>query len=256
MHVREGGRVGAPTIVFLHGNGANGNMWDRHFEKCSDYHCLAPDYPGFGRSKGIEWVSLDDTTDRIIDVIHSRATGGQAHIVGLSLGGSIGINLLGKAPELIDHAIIDGSGVLPFPSKPFLTAGFFLIQPFMKTERLIRAIAKGLNIPAKEFERFKTDFQAMSPRAFRRSFSEGMGLKCPPGIERVTCPTLFVAGSREFRRFHESNLMMSKLMPHAECRVAPGMGHGWLAEAPDLHIRMVRAWIADEELPEELQKVN
>jgi hypothetical protein len=33
------------------------------------------------------------------------------------------------------------------------------------------------------------------------------------------------------------------------------MGHGWLAEAPDLHCRMVRAWLQGEQLPEALVKV-
>jgi hypothetical protein len=30
------------------------------------------------------------------------------------------------------------------------------------------------------------------------------------------------------------------------------MEHGWMAEAPELHIRMIKAWIHDEQLPNEL----
>ena len=254
MYVRESGAAGAPTILFLHGNAASGNTWDHHLRQLADFHCLAPDYPGFGRSNHLEWVSLDDTTDRVIRVIQERLAGDRAHLVGVSLGGSIGINLLGRASELIDHAIIDGTGVLPFRSTPLLTAGFFLVQPFLKTNFFVNPIARRLNVPAKDIQRFKEDFRAMTPRAFRRSFYEGMSLKIPPGMERVTCPTLFVAGSLEFSRFHQSNLMMSKIMPNAECRAVSGMGHSWLAEAPDLHVRMVRAWIAGEELPEELSQ--
>jgi hypothetical protein len=38
-------------------------------------------------------------------------------------------------------------------------------------------------------------------------------------------------------------------MPHAIARVVPGVGHGWLARIPDLHARMVRAWIEDRRFP-------
>ncbi len=257
MYLHEKGDVGAPTILFLHGNASSGRTWDFHTRQLSKAcHCLAPDLPGFGYSSQQKWISLNDTTAQVIQIVREHAAGGRVHLVGLSLGGSIGIDLLGKAPELIDHAIIDGTGVLPFRSTPLLTAGFFLVQPFLKTEFFARAVAKGLNVPAKGYQQFEEDFHAMSPRAFRRSFYEGMSLKIPAGIEKVTCPTLFVAGELEFPRFHQSNLLMSRLMPNAECRSVSGMGHSWLFEAPDLHCRMVRAWIEGEELPGELIEVN
>jgi hypothetical protein len=41
-------------------------------------------------------------------------------------------------------------------------------------------------------------------------------------------------------------------MPDAHARFAPGRGHGWLAGAPELHVRMVQAWISGQELPAEL----
>lgn len=45
-------------------------------------------------------------------------------------------------------------------------------------------------------------------------------------------------------------------MPNAANYIAPRMGHGWLAEAPDLHCRMVQAWLHNEPLPEELVRVG
>ena len=253
MNIREKGSPKSPTILFLHGNAATSNTWNLHFERLSqDYHCLAPDYPGFGKSNHLKWVSLDNTTDRVIQLIRERALNGRAHLVGLSLGGSIGINLLGKAPDLVDHAIIDGTGVIPFRSTPLLSAGFFLVQPFLKADFFIRSIADRLNISENDYTQFRDDFRRMSPSAFRRSFYQGMELRPPTGMERVTCRTLFVAGSEEFSRFHKSNRMMCQIMPNAECRVVPGLGHSWLFQNPDLHLRMVYAWITDQELPTEL----
>jgi hypothetical protein len=74
----------------------------------------------------------------------------------------------------------------------------------------------------------------------------------PPGLEKVTRPVLFVAGQREPEAVRESNAILAGTLPHGECRVAPGMGHGWLAEARPLHVEMVRAWVSDRPLPAEL----
>jgi hypothetical protein len=42
------------------------------------------------------------------------------------------------------------------------------------------------------------------------------------------------------------------MMPNAVARFAPGGGHGWLAGAAELHVRMVEAWITGQQLPAEL----
>ncbi len=41
-------------------------------------------------------------------------------------------------------------------------------------------------------------------------------------------------------------------MPNAEAVIAPGVGHGWNGEAPELFSRMIRAWLTGTPLPHEL----
>lgn len=38
MFVHESGPVGAPAIVFLHGNGVNGVMWKAHMDGWRSHH--------------------------------------------------------------------------------------------------------------------------------------------------------------------------------------------------------------------------
>lgn len=252
MFVHESGSTDRPTIVFLHGNGSNGTMWKKHMDRLADYHCLAPDFPGYGRSADQEWVSLDETADQIIDVIRNRIQPAKVHVVGLSLGGSTAITLLSKAPDLIDHAIIDGAGVLPLPGLGFMKIGFHLLQPFLHTHMVIKTIARSMKIPDDGFEEFEQNMRSMSSSSFTRSFLQALSLRQPPGLDQVQCPSLFVAGEKEPRAVNESNAMLARSMPNAQSRMAPDLGHGWLAEAPDLHIRMVQAWLSDQPLPAEL----
>lgn len=66
-------------------------------------------------------------------------------------------------------------------------------------------------------------------------------------------PTLLVTGQQEMGDMHAANAALAAYMPQARARVAPGLGHGWIATRPDLHSGMVRAWLEDRPLPWELQ---
>jgi pimeloyl-ACP methyl ester carboxylesterase len=173
-------------------------------------------------------------------------------VVGLSLGGSVAFVVLSKAPDLVDHAIIDGAGVLPLPGLPLMKAGFHLVQPFLHTGFVMRALARAMKIPEAEYHEFKQGMVAMSPSSFTRSFIQALSLRQPPGLDKVTRPVLFVAGETEPQAVKESQAILAEKMPNAQCRVARRMGHAWLAETPELHIRMVRAWLSDQPLPSEL----
>jgi pimeloyl-ACP methyl ester carboxylesterase len=231
-------------------------MWKTHMQRLDGYHCLAPDFPGFGRTGGEEWVSLDDTADRLIELIETRCIGGCAHIVGLSLGGSLALLLMARAPHLVDHAIVDGAGVLPLAGLPAFKLGLLLMQPFMKTEPVIRMLANSIKVPADEYAEFRDNLRMMSPSSFRRAFFHALSQGMPPGLEKFSGPALFVAGEREPKAVHQSNVMLSRRLPHAESRMAPKMAHGWYAEAPDLHYYMIRAWIENAPLPSELLPVR
>src|SRR5688572_9927204 len=114
LYVHESGLVGAPAVVFLHGAGVSGRMWASHVARLMDYHCLAPDLPGHGRSNRIPWRSEADTAEQVVELIETRIPARKTHLVGLSLGGSLVHTLLARRPDLLDRVVIDGSGGLPW----------------------------------------------------------------------------------------------------------------------------------------------
>ena len=40
LYVHQSGRVDTPSIIFLHGLGLSGAMWQPQFQRLPDYHCL------------------------------------------------------------------------------------------------------------------------------------------------------------------------------------------------------------------------
>jgi pimeloyl-ACP methyl ester carboxylesterase len=255
LYVHESGTPGSAAIVLLHGDAATGGMWDQHLRQLVGYHCLAPDLPGHGRSNHLPWTSLDDTAQQVAALIEDRIPARRAHLVGLSLGGAVAHSLLAQRPELLDRVVIDGCGlvdVLPARGVGLWKLGFALAAPFIHRGPVIGLFARMVGVAPSDREQFAVDLRAVSPAAFRRAFAEGNNIRISRAELSAACPTLLVAGEREQRAIRAANAALAALMPHAEARFAPRRGHAWLAVDPELHVRMVQAWLSGQELPAEL----
>jgi pimeloyl-ACP methyl ester carboxylesterase len=252
--MREAGEADLPTVLLLHGVGNNSSMWIDLMAGLPDYHCLAPDLPGHGRSRAIAWKSRAESARLVAELIEERAAGGRAHVVGLSLGGSIALELLATRPDLLDHVIVDGCGVIRSSITGPMKIGVSVISPFLRFAPVARLIGRAFGVtPGKALDAFVAQMQAVDARSFRRAFGDANDMRITPRLLAAPCPTLLVAGERELKHVRASNRLLGERMPHAKARMMPGASHGWgPARFPDLHGRMVAAWIAGRQLPAEL----
>jgi pimeloyl-ACP methyl ester carboxylesterase len=131
-----------------------------------------------------------------------------------------------------------------------------LVAPFLHRKLVIDVLYRALGGDPGDLAgraAFAADLGAVSPAAFRRAFADANDNHRFSKEEfSASCPTLLVAGEREPGAVRASNAALAALMPNAVARVPPGGGHGWLAGAAELHVRMVEAWITGRELPPEL----
>jgi pimeloyl-ACP methyl ester carboxylesterase len=256
LAVRESGVHGQTTIVLLHGVGNNGSMWSHLVASLPEYHCLVPDLPGHGDSRAFAWRSRAETARMVGELIDARATDGRAHVVGLSLGGSVALELLASRPELLDHVVVDGCAALPSPVIGPMKAGVFAISPLLRFGPVARLIGRAFGVqPGDGLTAFVTQMQAVDPKSFRRAFADANDVRVTPSLLAAPCPTLLVAGERELRHVRASNRLLAERMPHGEARMVPRANHGWgPAQYPDLHRRMIVAWLQDQPLPDELAR--
>jgi pimeloyl-ACP methyl ester carboxylesterase len=250
VYVHESGSPGSPAVVFVHGGGPDARMWHVHLERLAGrLHCLAPDLPGFGRSNHLPPLSLGETADLIARLIEARVSARRAHVVGISYGGSVVCAMLGRHPDRVHRAVIDGAAVLPLWGgwgDRFVQLGTTSISPIVNA-RPVTALLSLIGL-----RELGIELSSASPRAFRRAYKEGFTAPTSRAQLDAQCPTLLVAGEKE-TTVRASNAALAELMPHGNARFVPGLGHAWFAWRPDLHVRMVEAWLTGEALPEELK---
>jgi pimeloyl-ACP methyl ester carboxylesterase len=252
LYVHETGTPGAPSIVFLHGIGASGWMWERQVAALADFHCLNVDLPGHGKSNREEWISLADASNQVATLIRTRTPEGRAHVVGLSLGGHVALVLLEQHADVLDRVVISGVTAAPMPNRALLPVQLWLMSALLKQRWFVKAQARSLQLPPDLQAAFTDNVLAMSMQAYRRIWEEAVDYHVPESLRSAITPTLITAGSRESKIITQAVVTISNLMPNAEGRLAPGLGHGWNIEAPDLFNAMIRAWITGSRLPHRL----
>jgi len=231
-------------------------MWGMQTPALADFHCLNVDLPGHGKSNHVTWESFADTADQIAAIIQARATNGRAHVVGLSLGGYIALVLLEHHTELVDHAVISGVTAAPMPNRALLNPQVWFMSAVMRRRWVANQQAKALRLPPDMQVAFTENLRAMSMQAYRRIAEEATVFQVSPALQNVYNPTLITAGGNETKIITQAVRTISKIMPNAQGRLAPGLRHGWNVQDPNLFNRMVRAWITDTPLPDRLQPVS
>ena len=265
LSVRECGPATAPTICFLHGGGISGWMWRPQVEDLRNtYQCLIPDLPEHGLSAAIRPFTIADAARRIATLIRERAHGGRAHVIGLSEGAQIVVQLLGSAPEVVDRAIISSALLHPLPGLGSLGPEAFALifrlfaAPFLRTDWYVRLNMRyGNAIPERYFAEIREDTRRMTADSFAHMMLENQRFRMPPGLDHVQVPALIVAGQHELALVRQSARELAATLPAGQGYLVSfskrgAEEHSWNLCRPVLFNAVTRAWLTDQPLPKEL----
>lgn len=240
-------------------------MWSPQIEDLQDtYHCLVPDLPEHGLSAATQPFSIVDSAQRIATLIRERAHGGRAHVIGLSEGAQITVQLLASATEVVDHAIISSALVHPLPGMgllgPRALALIFNLfaAPFQNSDAYVRLNMKyGNGLPEQYFSETREDTRRITAASFAHMILENQRFHIPAGLDRVQVPALVIAGQHELALVRRSARDLAATLPAGRGYLVAfskrlAEEHAWNLHRPELFNAVTRAWLTDEPLPSEL----
>ncbi len=270
LYVERWGSEAKAAIVFLHGGGVGGWMWKPQVERLGrSYRCLLLDLPGQGRSRAAGPFSHARAAEMTAELIRREVKGGKAHVVGLSEGAQVAVELLSRAPEIVDHAVVSSALLHPVPGQWMYTRGMLAwsyrlaMAPLRGSDAWIRLNMKySAGLPETYFAEFKRSFVETTEEEFVEMLYAGLHYRLPHGLERAQARTLVICGVKEYAAMKTSARDLLGVLPNAQgalLRLGPKARladeHNWALTAPDLFARSVAAWLADENLPDELQRL-
>jgi pimeloyl-ACP methyl ester carboxylesterase len=120
---REAGPKSAPTILLLHGYPTSSHMFRNLIRDLSDqYHLLALDYPGFGRSEQPPMSKFDYTFDnmsKIAEGFLEALNVKKFSIYLMDYGAPIGYRIAAKYPERVEALIVQNGNAYEEGLKEF-----------------------------------------------------------------------------------------------------------------------------------------
>ena len=165
MDTLEAGPAEAPTVVLLHGGGLAGWMWRPQIEALQEFHLLVPDLPEHGGSASEGPFTFADAAGRVATLIQTRAHGERAHVVGLSLGGQLAVQLLASYPQCLQRVLVSGTLVRPLPllalarrpwARALTRAMLMAYRPWRNANWLVHANMRANSIPPELDPEFRT----------------------------------------------------------------------------------------------------
>jgi len=115
LFYREAGDPHKSTILLLHGFPSSSHMFRNLIEQLStEYHLIAPDYPGFGYSSCPDPSEFDYSFDHLADIIEQFIDTLNLQHISFYMqdyGGPVGFRVINKRPELVKSLIIQNANV-------------------------------------------------------------------------------------------------------------------------------------------------
>ena len=158
------------TLVFLPGGGLSGWSWRPTAELLPEYRSLLVDLPDHGRSSNLGPFTMQFAADEVKKLVAERV-GEKAHLIGLSLGAQVAVQILSSTPEIVQTAFLSGCSLRPIPglgNRILLKLIFGLYRPFQNIPWLVRANAHQFRVPKIYEVNFANDTRSLSPTKLAR----------------------------------------------------------------------------------------
>jgi 3-oxoadipate enol-lactonase len=244
-----------PPLLLLHAGIADRSMWDDVVPMLTDrFRVIRFDLRGYGQTPLPDgpFVYASDAAELLTALGIERA-----HLVGVSMGGHVALDLALARPEMVDRLVLVGAGIDGWQHDATLAAAWqeeeaafergdldeaawinvrtWLDGPTRREEDVPKALRRRV------FEMQRAAFEQENPAATG-------GWLMPSRRERlgdVTAPTLVLVGALDQRDFRRIARFLAAEIPGALFEELPAVAHLPPLERPEAFARAIIAFLAE-----------
>ena len=241
--------TGAP-LVFVHGLGSSTRDWYEQIGPFAEhYRVIRVDLRGHGRSDRPEGPYHMATFARDVAVLLRRLDAAPAHVVGLSMGGMVALQLAADAPRLVRSLVVVNSAA-DTRLHTWKDVWFYLSRraavQVLGMRRVGQLIARRLFVRPEQADlrrEFVRRWAQNDRQGYLWSVDAIMGWSVTDRLSSITAPTLLVSSEHDYTPVSEKN-RMAATMPRADLAVVEDARHALPVERPEAFNALVEAFLA------------
>ena len=236
-------------VVFIHGLGSSARDWENQIGFFSKiYQVILFDVRGHGKSDKPPGPYSIPLFSRDLIALLEALQIGPVHVVGISMGGMIGLQLAVDAPELVKSLVVVNSGpemvVRTLKERIQIWQRFLIVR--LLGMRKMGEVLSGRLFPKPEQGELRKIFvehwAENDPRAYRDAMSALVGWSVSEQLEKIACPVLVVAADEDYTPIEAKSTYVKRLQ-HGELVVIADSRHATPVEQPDEFNKVVMAFL-------------
>ena len=242
-----------PPLLLLHGLGGSHEDWSAQLPAFTRrYRVIAPDLRGFGGSERREPFTVQQHA-RDAAALLAALDAPRAHVVGLSMGGAVAIELALARPERVAGLVLANTApsfALHGWQRRYMAVSRLLLALLFGVSGVARLLGKAM-LPAPHQERLRRQLLEHASRTSRWVYIASLRALVRWNAERrlgsIRSPTLVLGGEYDFTSIDEKRRWATRL-PAAQVVMLPASRHRSELDAPTAFNEAVMRFLV--ELPD------
>ena len=215
MKFKEFGNNELPTIITLHGAGLSWWSIENIINTLShEYHVVAPIIDGHGEDGKTNFISIEDSADKLIKFIDDNYNGKVFALSGLSLGAQIVTEILSKRSNITNFAVIESALVYPIKWMTFLAVPGYKVFYSLIKKKWLSKLKDSLNMTKKSLINI-----SLSVRNYDLKNT----------IKNTNAKVLIIVGEKELKIMKKSAFKLNNTILNSELYIVRNMNHGELS---------------------------
>ncbi|OQV07793.1 hypothetical protein CLAIMM_12167 [Cladophialophora immunda] len=253
---------GKETIVFLHALLASFVEYANVIQALPDHHLMLVNLPRHSQSSKVPPFELGSAAKIVAELIEKQAQDGRAHLVGLSMGGFVALEIAKCCPELVSSVFVTGAVPLDgwrrwLAERPLMLYIEYGLASFIQycPDWLYWQVCSWLGLQRHDELRHET-CKNFNLDLLRQGYAAILSFTVED-MKSIRARTLIVAASALDNV--DTTQSMGRLLKaknvESKAAVVRGLVHAWNLRFPELFSKTIMAWVGGCDLPEGLEEL-
>lgn len=231
MLFKEFGNKDLPKIVVLHGGGLSWWSLEPVISVLSQTHfVIAPIIDGHGEDGNTTFISITESSKKLVAYIDDMYNGHIYALCGLSIGAQIAVDILSRRKDICQFAVIESALVRPLKiMRTFLLPMITISYPLIKQKWYSKIQAKALFVPSEKIDRYHDDSCRISKTSLINISISNGSFVLDAKIKETKAKVLILVGEKEIAIMKRSATDLNEAIPNSQLKIISNSGHGELS---------------------------